>query len=34
MALPEAFTKEYLSLAVAKNSDYLGIINHKYEFQG
>lgn len=27
--LPEAFTREYLSLAVAKNSAYLDIINHK-----
>ncbi|PNF41651.1 hypothetical protein B7P43_G07625 [Cryptotermes secundus] len=26
--LPEAFTREYLSLAVAKNSAYLDIINH------
>jgi hypothetical protein len=33
MPLPEAFTKEYLSLAVTKNSVYLDIINHKYEFQ-
>lgn len=31
--LPEAFTKEYLSLATKKNSPYLGVINHKYEFR-
>jgi hypothetical protein len=31
VALPEIVNREYLSLAIAKNSSYLGILNHKYE---